>query len=122
MHTAGMTDLSHVALPVRDPHRSLAFYRDAIGLGGAIRPEPYGYVVTCSNGVTVTLFSGVPPASVGEFHIGVSLPDGDAVRAARDRFRAAGLTEHEWCEEPGYVSVKVVDPDGYVVEVSWDEV
>jgi hypothetical protein len=26
----------------------------------------------------------------------------------------------EESEEPGYVSVKCVDPDGYVVEVAWD--
>jgi hypothetical protein len=26
-----------------------------------------------------------------------------------------------WWDEPDYVSVKFRDPDGYVVEVSWDD-
>jgi catechol 2,3-dioxygenase-like lactoylglutathione lyase family enzyme len=115
-----MADLSHVAFPVRNPTRSLEFYRDTIGLSGTVRAEPYGYVLTGSNGVTFTLFAGEPPPSVAEFHIGVALPDAEAVRRARDRFRAADVPEHEWSDEPDYVSVKVVDPDGYLVEVSWD--
>jgi hypothetical protein len=31
------------------------------------------------------------------------------------------VSEVEWSDEPGYVSVKVRDPDGYVVEIAWDE-
>jgi hypothetical protein len=27
----------------------------------------------------------------------------------------------EWSDKSGYVSVKVQDPDGYVVEIVWDE-
>jgi hypothetical protein len=54
-------------------------------------------------------------------HIGVSLPDGEAVRTRREALRALGVSEVEWSDEPGYVSVKVRDPDGYVVEIAWDE-
>lgn len=115
-----MPDISHVALPVRDAQRSVDFYRDVIGMTGAARAEPYGYVITCDNGVTFTLFTGEPPPTVGELHLGVTLENEQAVRDARERFRAAGIAEHEWCDEDGYVSVKVVDPDGYLVEVSWD--
>jgi catechol 2,3-dioxygenase-like lactoylglutathione lyase family enzyme len=67
------------------------------------------------------LFEGVPPTDHGEFHIGVSLPSGDAVRARRDDLLALGAREVEWSDEPGYVSIKVRDPDGYVVEIAWDE-
>jgi len=28
--------------------------------------------------------------------------------------------EHEWSDKPGYASVKIVDPDGYVVEIAFD--
>jgi hypothetical protein len=42
------------------------------------------------------------------------------VLAARARLREAGCHELEWWVEEGYTSVKVADPDGYVVEVSWD--
>ena len=28
--------------------------------------------------------------------------------------------EHEWSDKPDYTSVKIVDPDGYVVEIAFD--
>ena len=114
--------LTHVALAVRDPMRSLQFYRDAIGVSGLITQMPFGFVIHTETGLNFTLFEGEPPVSVGEFHIGVSLPDADAVHRARQRFRRSGVAEHEWCDDPSLTSVKVVDPDGYLVEVSYDAV
>lgn len=116
-----MAQLNHVALAVRDPRRSLTFYCDTLGVEGAVRTEPYGFVITTPSGVAFTLFEGRPAADIGEFHFGVSLPDADAVRVRREELRAAGVPEIEWCDEDGLVSVKVLDPDGYVVEVAWDE-
>ena len=51
----------------------------------------------------------------------MSLPDGDAVRAQRAALRSLGVPELEWSDKPGYVSVKVRDPDGYTIEIAWDE-
>jgi catechol 2,3-dioxygenase-like lactoylglutathione lyase family enzyme len=116
-----MTGLSHVALAVTDPDRSLAFYRDVVGIEARVRAEDYGFVLETSNGVSFTLFRGQPPPDVGEFHIGVTRPDSAAVRSERARFAASGVDEHEWNDEPGYTSVKIVDPDGYLVEVSWED-
>jgi catechol 2,3-dioxygenase-like lactoylglutathione lyase family enzyme len=115
-----MTTLDHVALACRDPDRTLGFYRDMIGVEGSARKTEYGYVVSTPTGIQFTLFRGEPPASMGEFHIGVSLVDAGAVRQARARFASLGVTEHDWWDEPDYVSVKVLDPDGYIVEVSWE--
>jgi hypothetical protein len=39
------------------------------------------------------------------------------VRAARARFRAAGVPEVEWQDDGGIVRVQVTDPDGYRVEL-----
>ena len=116
-----MAELNHLALAVHDPRRSLVFYHDVLCVKGDTRTEDYGFVITTPLGLTFTLFEGQPPADAGEFHFGVSLPNGDAVRARREELRAAGVAEVEWCDEDGYVSVKVRDPDGYVVEVAWDE-
>jgi len=116
-----VTQLNHLALAVQDPRRSLHFYRDVLGVEGTIRREQYGFVITTPRGVTFTLFEGRPATDTGEFHIGVALPHGDAVRARREELLAAGVPEIEWCDEDGYVSMKVRDPDGYVVEVAWDE-
>jgi catechol 2,3-dioxygenase-like lactoylglutathione lyase family enzyme len=113
--------LDHVALAVRDPTRSLRFYRDVVGVDGEVTETEHGFVVSTVQGIVFTLFRGTPPAAIGDFHLGVSLPSAPAVREARERFRSLGLVEHEWSDEEDYTSVKIVDPDGYVVEVSWDD-
>ena len=46
---------------------------------------------------------------------------GDDVRRLRERLTAAGVREVEWAEMDGFVSIKFEDPDGYVVEVFWEE-
>jgi len=117
---APVATLDHVALACRDPDRSLRFYREVLGVEGTIRETGDGFVITTTSGVSFTLLRGEPPASMGDFHVGVSMPEPDAVRAARARFAALGLPEHEWADDADYVSVKVRDPDGYIVEVSWD--
>jgi integrase/recombinase XerD len=43
-----------------------------------------------------------------------------AVLALRDRLVADGMELVEHCDEPDYVSVKRRDPDGYIVEASWE--
>ena len=56
----------------------------------------------------------------GFLHFGTGLPAAEDVRAFRDRLVADNIEiVGEW-EEPDYVSVKFRDPDGYVVEVSWE--
>jgi catechol 2,3-dioxygenase-like lactoylglutathione lyase family enzyme len=42
------------------------------------------------------------------------------VRAFRDRLASDRIEIVEGSEEPGYVSVKCRDPDGYVVEFAWE--
>jgi catechol 2,3-dioxygenase-like lactoylglutathione lyase family enzyme len=93
--------IDHVALAVRDPDRSLAFYRDTLGVDGLVREQEYGFVITTPTGLAFTLMRGEPPAAMGDVHIGIGLSDADAVRAARQRFEALGLVEREWWEEDG---------------------
>jgi catechol 2,3-dioxygenase-like lactoylglutathione lyase family enzyme len=116
-----MPEIDHVALAVRDPGRSLRFYRDELGIEGVVRAETYGFVITTPSGTAFTLFKGEPPSGHGEFHLGVALRDGEAVRARREELRSRGVREVAWSDEPGYVSVKVLDPDGYTIEIVWDE-
>lgn len=116
-----MADINHVALQVRDPARSLVFYRDVIGLEGRVRDADFGYAVTTPNGISFSLIRGEPPERVGEFHFGVGAPSAEAVEARRRELQALGVPEVDWWVEPGFVSLKVADPDGYVVEISWDQ-
>jgi hypothetical protein len=53
-------------------------------------------------------------------HCGVHAPSPDAVWALRDRLVADGVEiVGEW-DEPDYVSIKCLDPDGYTVEYGCD--
>ncbi|MGH9050113.1 MAG: hypothetical protein ACRDY4_10320, partial [Acidimicrobiia bacterium] len=45
----------------------------------------------------------------------------DAARPPpRRRLQELGIDETEWADEADSVSTKVRDPDGYVVEISWE--
>ena len=55
-----------------------------------------------------------------ETYFGVGLPDRAAVLALRDRLTADGVELVEEWDEPDYVSVQCRDPDGYIVEASWE--
>jgi hypothetical protein len=53
-------------------------------------------------------------------HFGVHMPDPESVRSFRERLRRDGVQIVEEWDEPEYVSVKCLDPDGYVVEAAWE--
>lgn len=114
--------ITHLALNVRDPERSRRFYVDVLGLEASADEEEWGYRVRVADGMTFALIHGEPPPPefIDRIHFGSALPDAQAVHALRKRLREEGVEEVEWWEEEGYTSLKVADPDGYVVELSYD--
>jgi catechol 2,3-dioxygenase-like lactoylglutathione lyase family enzyme len=54
------------------------------------------------------------------FHFGLGVKTPDEVRSFANRLRSDGVLVVEEWDEPEYVSVKCRDPDGYVVELSWE--
>jgi hypothetical protein len=48
------------------------------------------------------------------------MPDADAVRALATRLERDGVAIVERDEEPGLVSFKCLDPDGWRIEVYWE--
>jgi hypothetical protein len=74
-----------------------------------------------AGGFALALGPTEEPIRVPSFlHFGKGLPSPDEVRAFRKRLETDGVAIAEWWEEAEYVSVKFRDPDGYVVEVSWE--
>jgi hypothetical protein len=97
------------------------FYLDVLGLSGcSVVEEEHGVVLAFDDGFRFALLRGEPSSPSPSVHFGCALGSGDEVRATRSRLRAAGVRELEFVEEPDLVSVKVADPDGYVVEVYWE--
>lgn len=111
----------HLALAVRDEEASRRFYEDYFGFGVARRAEDGTLMMCNSDGFSLALgrWDGEPrlPAFL---HHGFRAESPNDVREYAARFRAAGVELVEEWKEPDYVSIKVRDPSGYVVEVAWE--
>ncbi len=115
--------MRHLALAVADQERSRRFYEDYFGFDAEPprRYEDGTLMLYDADGFSLALGPTDEPIVLPTFlHFGIRLPDRDAVLAFRDRLVADGVPiVGEW-DEPGYVSVKCRDPDGYVVEAAWE--
>lgn len=111
--------LNHVALTVTDRERSAAFYGAHFGLTARVHDDAHLLILADEDGSLLALSEGQPPVAhlPRTNHFGFQLADGDLVRMARQRLRAAGVPETEWQDDGGFVRVQVSDPDGYRVEL-----
>jgi catechol 2,3-dioxygenase-like lactoylglutathione lyase family enzyme len=110
--------LNHVALTVADRERSAAFYAEHFGLTRRLHDDEHLMILGDDAGSVLALFEGTPPDGLPRTnHFGFQVASVDDVRAARERFRRAGLTETEWQDDAGMVRVQVSDPDGYRVDL-----
>jgi catechol 2,3-dioxygenase-like lactoylglutathione lyase family enzyme len=115
--------MDHLAIPVRDQERSRRFYEAYLGFGARPARRYDGGVLMLYDARGFALALGPTDDEIARpawMHFGVGLPDRDAVLALRDRLVADGVELVEQWDEPDYVSVKCRDPDGYIVEVSWE--
>jgi catechol 2,3-dioxygenase-like lactoylglutathione lyase family enzyme len=115
--------MKHLALPVSDQERSRRFYESYLGFD-AEPPRRYDDDVLMlynADGFSLALGPTDEPISLPSFlHFGIHLQSPDGVRAFRDRLATDGVPIVEEWDEPDYVSVKFLDPDGYVVEAGWE--
>jgi catechol 2,3-dioxygenase-like lactoylglutathione lyase family enzyme len=115
--------VDHLAIPVTDQERSRRFYETYFGFGArpARRYEDGVLVLYDAAGFALALGASTTrlerPAWM---HFGVGLASREAILAFRDRLLEDGVELVEESDEPAYVSVKCRDPDGYIVEASWE--
>lgn len=110
--------LNHVALTVADRERSASFYGEHVGLTERLHDDEHLFILGAPDGSLLALSSGEVPAQLPRTnHFGFELATAEQVRAARERFRLAGVEEAEWQDDGGMVRVQVLDPDGYRVEL-----
>jgi catechol 2,3-dioxygenase-like lactoylglutathione lyase family enzyme len=114
--------VNHLALAVGNRERSQRFYATYLGFDATAREYDRGVLMIYnSNGFALALGPSDGPVELPAFfHFGISLASPDDVHVFRDRLEVDGVPIVEVWEEPDYVSVKCLDPDGYVVEVSWE--
>lgn len=127
---------THIALPVNDvtasvewyerytPLRAIDLRHDSDGEAAWLcHPEPaeHPFIIVL---VSMSSTSGSAPRQLGPFgHLGIELPTRDAVDAMAVLGRADGCLEWEaaqWPQPVGYVCA-LADPDGNVVEFSYDQ-
>jgi Glyoxalase/Bleomycin resistance protein/Dioxygenase superfamily. len=115
--------VDHLALPVHDQERSRRFYETYFGFGAspAHRYDDGVLMLYDAAGFALGLGPAEAPFEVPPFlHFGVGLPGRREVLELRDRLARDGVPiVGEW-DEPDYVSVKCRDPDGWVIEASWE--
>ena len=114
--------MDHLALAVSDCERSRRFYETYFGFVAEPERREDGVLMTHDeHGFALALGETRDPIVVPAFlHFGRGLESASAVRVFRDRLVADGVELVGFWDEPDYVSVKFRDPDGYVVEVSWE--
>jgi catechol 2,3-dioxygenase-like lactoylglutathione lyase family enzyme len=116
--------LRHLGLPVRDRARSVDFYATYFGFDPATaRAYPDGTtIVRNPDGFDLALHPVAERSAHPEFlHFGFSVADPAAVRRLRLQLEADGVPVVEYGDEPALVSFKCLDPDGWRVEVYWEQ-
>ncbi|GAA1956158.1 hypothetical protein GCM10009798_14380 [Nocardioides panacihumi] len=116
--------LRHLGLPVVDKARSLQFYARYFEFDpGTAADYPDGTtIVRNADGFDLALHPVAQRASdAGFLHFGFRVSDAEHVRALLERLRVDGVTIVERDEEPDLVSFKCLDPDGWRIEVYWEQ-
>lgn len=113
--------LRHLALAVRDQDRSAGFYCSLFGFRPVRRAEDGTLMLAGPDGFLLALGYTDEAVALRPFlHFGFRAPNPTAVQGLRSEVAGCGAEiVAEW-NEPGYVSFKCHDPDGYVVEVAWE--
>jgi catechol 2,3-dioxygenase-like lactoylglutathione lyase family enzyme len=115
--------LTHIALAVRDPQRSLRFYQAVLGVVPVYQQDDFIQVQTPGSW-DVLVFERKPKSAGktgGIAHFGFRLQrPGDIERAKEAVLAAGGTIRDQGAFVPGEPYMFFTDPDGYEVEV-WYE-
>lgn len=104
-----------------DLERSRRFYREWLGFDGEEMVVEDGTLfLRNAEGFDLALHPGTPPRPPAPtIHFGLRFDAPDGVRALAARMVDAGVQLTETYDDEEYVTRKVLDPDGYEIELYW---
>jgi lactoylglutathione lyase len=111
----GVSNISVVYLYVRDMERSLAFYRDLLGI--PLEGDEHWVETTFPGGTRFALHAvheGIGELSSGTVNISLEVEDAGAAAAL---LRERGAEVRDAVRDSWGTVVDVVDPDGYIVSL-----
>lgn len=125
-----MTELGHVVFYVKDLGRSVAFYRDVVGL--TVVGEIFGGRAALLTGgrthhelLLIQVGDAPGPLQgrhVGLYHVGWKIGESlDVLRAMKERLERAGVAIEGMTDHTVSQSLYVRDPDGNEVELFVDD-
>ena len=127
-----LTGLHHLTAIVRDLDRTVAFYRDVLGLAlvreGTSDDDPDARHFWFSAGgdgaghlLSFLEYPAMPPGTVGAGsvqHFALTVESADEQVAWRDYLRSRGVACTDVFARGGFRSIYVRDPDGHIVEIA----
>jgi len=111
-----VADIHHVSLNVSDVARSIAFYRDVLGMAALPRPDFSfgGAWLDAGNGRQIHLIEGRVPTHHGQ-HVAFRVVDVDALIASL-RAMEIEVTDAQPVGDTAIRQTFVCDPDGNLLE------
>lgn len=111
--------LNHLHLHVADIDRSRAFYETFFGFREDVWHGPILFLAD-ETGFQLALAPGVVEPMPAWWHFGFRLPEAQAVRDLGGRLAGAGHEVVETGDDSDFGWCRVLDPDGYRIEVYWE--
>ena len=114
---------AHVGITVADQARSRRFYEKYFRFDPSLaRDFPDGtLILRDADGFALALHPGAGAPADDFLHFGYACTEPEQVRVLRGTLLANGETLVEDEDTDDFVSIKVLDPDGYRVEIFWEE-
>jgi catechol-2,3-dioxygenase len=114
-------DISHLHLHVRDRGQARDFYRRWFGLDVVREGDELTFLSGSAGFLLALAEDADPPAPPPWFHFGIRMASKDALRDLHARMAQASVGfAKPLYEDATFMSFRCRDPDGYAIEVYWE--
>ena len=115
-------DISHLHLHVRDRRTASEFYRRWFGLAVSREDDAITFLTGSAGFLLALMEDAAPEPAPAWFHFGIRLPSRDAVRDLHARMQRERVPlAKPLYEDATFMSFRCTDPEGYAVEVYWED-